>query len=623
MLLKTGVAKLTSWDWPFLALLGLGSGLRLFWLDNQSLWYDELFQRWVARFSLPQLFEQVAADGQTPPLSYLVTYGWSRLLDWLWPGLLSAHPEFFLRLPSVIFSILLLLVIYRLGYRLFGRGVALMALGLCAINPLLVDYGQEARAYSLALLLVALSFLIFLQLQTIPGFERAWLFKRVRRMQLAPTNDCYPLTPTSWHLWLLYIIISVAAIYTHYYTAYALLAQSGFFLAGWWSRRNRLELARWVGIQMIIGLSFLPWFFVWLGVVGHTSSQLTLPPNEPLSLARSSIGWLGLGNVEISPRFAFNQANDWPATLLFVSGLLVVGLGTWLSLSQKKGYQWAVVLIWFVCATFGPVAGGQIVRLATSPRYAIQGAPPLMLLLAITLNLILTNNRNTLPKALKSLWERASARDFPGATTNCERKLAPTDGNLNSNIYLNRVKFNRQSSIVNRQFRRAVGRTVAALWIGLMLWGLGNYYFGADYARSDWRGVIITVKNEAQAGDVLLGFPYHHFEVAQDLYLHGSEWPMGAGGWSYEKSGALYFPGQRWGGYADFNQPQTAPSPDLTSDLARLVQPYRRVWLVAYNDPTNAIVLDWLKAHYRAVAPRYFGPHQSLVLYQFEPLLSS
>jgi hypothetical protein len=159
---------------------------------------------------------------------------------------------------------------------------------------------------------------------------------------------------------------------------------------------------------------------------------------------------------------------------------------------------------------------------------------------------------------------------------------------------------------------------ILLLWVGLMGWGLNNYYFNPDYVRPDWRGALATVADEAQPGDLLLGFPFHHFEVAQDLYLGGKIWPERAGGWSYVQSGALYFPGQQWGGYADFTSPQTAASPDLKADLARLVQPYRRIWLIAYNDPTNAAVLDWLRDHYQAMPPRYFGPRQTLVLYRFD-----
>ena len=156
------------------------------------------------------------------------------------------------------------------------------------------------------------------------------------------------------------------------------------------------------------------------------------------------------------------------------------------------------------------------------------------------------------------------------------------------------------------------------LWSGLMGRGLFNYYFNPDYTRPNWRETLAKVAVESQPQDLLLGFPYHHFDLAQQFYLNGREWPRRAGGWSFVESGTLYFPEQRWGGYADFGTPRLAPSSDLQGDLARLVAPYRRIWLIVYNDPTNAQVLNWLRANYNATPPRYFGPHQSLVLYRFE-----
>ena len=56
--------------------------LRLFHLGTQSLWYDELFNIWMARKPLPELLAQVAAGGQTPPLYDLVVALWDRLSQW-------------------------------------------------------------------------------------------------------------------------------------------------------------------------------------------------------------------------------------------------------------------------------------------------------------------------------------------------------------------------------------------------------------------------------------------------------------------------------------------------------------------------------------------------------------
>jgi len=76
---------------------------------------------------------------------------------------------------------------------------------------------------------------------------------------------------------------------------------------------------------------------------------------------------------------------DWPATLLMLSALLLLGLGTGLARQRGQGWAWMIGLAWFGFGSFGPALGGQVVKMATAPRYAIQGAPPLLLLLAASL----------------------------------------------------------------------------------------------------------------------------------------------------------------------------------------------------------------------------------------------
>jgi 4-amino-4-deoxy-L-arabinose transferase-like glycosyltransferase len=513
--------------------------LRFFKLGSQSLWYDELFQHWAAQFPPLELINQVAADGQTPPLYYLITHFWLELVGWLAPDWLAAHPEAWLRLPSAVFGSLLLLVLYRLAGRLFGVTVARLSLVFLALNPLLVGYAQEGRAYSLALLLVALSFWYFLKLKDGPASRKDWL---------------------------VYGLISSAALYTHYYCLYPLLAQALWFLGSWWPRRQWSRLKPWLLCQLITGLSFVPWVVVWWRVVSYTGAHLTLLPSDTdlLTVLRRGFGWFGLGNVEIWPGWDWKGPFDGAATLLMISGLLFLLGGAALALQHRKAGEWVGLLIWFGLGAFGPAITGPLVKLPNAPRYAIQGASPLMLLLAVSLG-----------------W-----------------------------LFLARPN----------KAKLTIGGIVALIWLGLMGWGLWNYYFNPDSSRDDWRGALATVAAEARPDDLLLGFPYHHFDPAQALYLGKRRWPGRAGGWSYTQSGALYFPGQRWGGYADFDKPQTAPSYDLTGDLARLVAPYRRIWVIAYSNPTNATILQWLGQHYRALPPRYFNPHQNLVLYRFDPV---
>src|SRR4029077_3943093 len=61
----------------------------------------------------------------------------------------------------------------------------------------------------------------------------------------------------SFWFWAGYVTFSILAVHTHYYAAFALLAQNIFVLL--W-HRNRL--GRWIIAQAIIAVGTLPWLYL-------------------------------------------------------------------------------------------------------------------------------------------------------------------------------------------------------------------------------------------------------------------------------------------------------------------------------------------------------------------------
>src|SRR6185369_17181280 len=85
-----------AWLLPAAVVL-FGLGLRLYRLDHQSLWYDEVFALTVSHYAWPQMFSSLVADIVHPPLHYLVLH--------FWTGLFGVGPVQG-RLVSVIFGTL-------------------------------------------------------------------------------------------------------------------------------------------------------------------------------------------------------------------------------------------------------------------------------------------------------------------------------------------------------------------------------------------------------------------------------------------------------------------------------------------------------------------------------------
>lgn len=115
---------------------------------NQSLWLDEAIQTWaVSNFNLNKLLAQFMPTDVHPPLSYLVSF---------FTGKLIGYSEMALRLPSVIFGVLSIYIVYKLAKLIKLTRPIIPAL-LLAASGLHIYYSQEARMYSLATLLVSLS----------------------------------------------------------------------------------------------------------------------------------------------------------------------------------------------------------------------------------------------------------------------------------------------------------------------------------------------------------------------------------------------------------------------------------------------------------------------------------
>ena len=105
---------------------------------NQSLWLDEAISANVAKnFSYTEIITEFSPTDFHPPLYYLFLKSWTTFFGF---------GEISLRLPSVIFSLITVFLIYKLA----GLWPSLFV----AFNPLLIYYSGEARMYSLVVCLI-------------------------------------------------------------------------------------------------------------------------------------------------------------------------------------------------------------------------------------------------------------------------------------------------------------------------------------------------------------------------------------------------------------------------------------------------------------------------------------
>lgn len=117
-----------------LAILGLG--LRLYALDSHGFFIDEIYSVQVAQGNADP--ELLAFDSIRP-----LYFAFLKL--WLQFG----QSELWLRLPSVIFGVLNIVLTYWLGRVSAGPGVGFVAALLLTLSPLEVHYSQQARMYTM------------------------------------------------------------------------------------------------------------------------------------------------------------------------------------------------------------------------------------------------------------------------------------------------------------------------------------------------------------------------------------------------------------------------------------------------------------------------------------------
>lgn len=315
-----------QWDRVSLALgmiLVLALVIRGWGIGAQSLWHDEVLTTLSATAPLSQVIESVERNENKPPLYFILMNLWVRA---------AGLSETALRLPSALFGVAAVAVIYLLGRDLFNdRRVGLIAALLLALSRYHIAYSQEARTYSLMFLLVLLA---------------TWFAVMLIRGNAAGDQVGY-------------VISAALAMYAHPFAAFALLALNVYFVACCVLKpKPATDLRRWLILQFAFSLLFWPWLAkTWLVV------QTGLP-------------WI-------------MQSVSFPETLLSYAGsitltavllvLVVVAMGYGLVKRERSILLLAMLVL---LPILGPLAFSSRLYQTFIPRYGIAAVGAVLVLAA-------------------------------------------------------------------------------------------------------------------------------------------------------------------------------------------------------------------------------------------------
>jgi uncharacterized membrane protein len=313
----------------YLTLMGaiaLGAFLRFSHLGLKPLWMDEVI---TAIFSLGKSYNDVplnvvfpvtnlddfftyrygsncsliaatvAQQSTHPPLFFCWMYAW---LGWLSP--LGENWVVKLRSLPALFGVGAIVAIYFVNRIAFSPSRGLMAAYVMAVSPFAVYLSQEARHYTLPMLLVTLSLLGLMQIQ----------------------QDIFSLKVVRVWVWLLWTIINSIGLYVHYFFILALLAEIITLLLLITSHHSIIPNIRQIVRALFlsisgVAISFLPLLPEILNHYDRSETDWFSSPNGITPLFQTFINWVLMV-------VAFPVENQW-LPIMVISGFLMVMFGIW------------------------------------------------------------------------------------------------------------------------------------------------------------------------------------------------------------------------------------------------------------------------------------------------------
>jgi len=319
-------------QWAMVAIILFATWLRFSALERQSITFDEAYSFAVGSASWPMLFHATLVSGVHPPLFYII---YKLALS------VGGIIEFGGRSPTVMFGLLAIPAIYRLGAVMFNRQAGLLAAALLAINPIHVWLSQEARMYVILILLAIGSMFFFWQ-----AFQKGKM-----------------------RYWIGLLIVNALAFNLHYFSLWLPVIQLAVILTD--LRRFVSQFRLWVATQFVAGLFLLPWLIATtlresqsFGI-GFLVSPTLL--DLPLTLWNFTIG--------LSSYFL------WPVSILSLA-LFTVAFLNGLRWRQKKPHlnQWLLIFWIFLPLVFVWIISQR--RAFYADRYLSFIIPGLVLLVA-------------------------------------------------------------------------------------------------------------------------------------------------------------------------------------------------------------------------------------------------
>lgn len=325
--------------------IAIGTVLRFWHLDSKPLWMDEII---TAIFSLgknyrdlpldvvfplnqvqeiftfqpgvscAQISDNLANYSTHPPLFFCIMYRW---LEWMSP--LGIEWVAKLRSLPALFGVAAIIAIYGVNCIAFSPTSGVMAALLMALSPFAVYLSQEARHYTLPMLLIILSLFLLIQIQ----------------------RDLFEKQHLRFWVWLLWAIVNSIALYVHYFFAIAFISELATLSAMIYQGKANILKFSQVCLYLIISISsvlisFIPWLLVIFRHFRKSETNWLPSPHHIEPIYQTLMHWV----LMIITLPVENQ----PLLIAVICGFLMVMFTIWVGLQIFHNLQ----LLWSNSTTY-------------------------------------------------------------------------------------------------------------------------------------------------------------------------------------------------------------------------------------------------------------------------------
>ena len=300
--LLTGLIRLPGlWG-----ILLLASAVRFLGSTTSAIWCDEGSSLMLSQFPLTGIWFHAAHDVH-PPLYFMLLHGWTALFG---------DSVFALRALSVLPGIATVFLGMWLVRLISTQRAALLAGLMLALLPIAVRYSQEVRMYALlgACLMAATIALAY------------WVMSPTRNRYLA-----------------VYAVLMAAAFYTHYFTAFCVLAHWLYLLIASVSKTGPAMLIKrpaWWLANVAIVLMFLPWLPGFIDLLQHM----------PELKAGGDVGWEPVVGARSLPAMIWqfliqDEGDNLPWPLFWFVPLLLLGVVAWTAARDRTLLKFPTLIV--------------------------------------------------------------------------------------------------------------------------------------------------------------------------------------------------------------------------------------------------------------------------------------